>query len=158
MVQALRLKLNKGSAHKSILAELHLPAKFLKVWSGTDYIGNSKYKHKKLNDQVLHSRWGMRQPHTRELFILPQKPLQESVQDIELYLYQDGNKVPAKRLFEVAPSSKALNGKPLFLLEHKNRILDLRYTTLPLPLSTSEEAKPSSEIAAELKALGYMEE
>ena len=164
VVEGFRLVLNRRKSPSDAEVTVKFPQGVEHYWQGSDPTNKGKHKLLAKNHEAEHpieiiSRWYRMQSKTREVFIVPKGDLTQALSELEMVFKVRGKERIAKPQFEQWPAIEKGISDSLYKAIIGSREAYLNYAVMPLPFKDGTKINAfNSEVAEELKQLGYVDD
>ena len=164
VVEGFRLVLNRKKSPSDAEVKITFPQGIEHYWQGSDPTNKGRHKLQAKNYDEDHpiqivSRWYRMQSKTREVFIVPKGSLTEALNELQMVFKVRTKEDVAEPQFEQWPALEEGTTDSLYKAIIGNREAYLNYAVMPLPLENGTKINAfNSEVAEELKQLGYVDD
>lgn len=160
VVTALRVLPSKSTSADELVVTVRDPGGIADAWAAEDPLSQAEVTVTRPSPEVAVLTWAGGARGTREAYILPARPLDQALPELELEVRHQSEPQPLAR---VRPESwpPAYTGVPALLFRGRatGRTVSVDYARVPVPdVDAAALVGVNAELHQDLKALGYIDE
>ncbi len=148
VMQAIRVS-PLGRANRQISVDMHVPGGIAHAWVGDDPTSTTLAEITSVEGEYVHMRFQSRLRENREIFVVPNRPADEVIGEVELKIVGRSSGYDRLRALPNDGSGAALSRA-----RSGPTALDVTWAVVPLPLGDSLIGS-DGELTGALEALGY---